>query len=581
MNSYPLIRNRWSNEHLLAVLFFALSLYQLPDWTSSWTSILRYILLVAAALFLDVAINYIRYSKPVCAVSAAVSAAVLYPVVKELPGWAGLLGIAVALIIGKHIWGGTGKNIFNPAVVSMFLLSMIFPMKLSLFEPSYLLLPALALSLPFLAVRAFPGIGLITGMLLAAFLGNNLTAESFIAVGVIYWGCIVITDPATSTDNPAGGVLLGFLAGFIPMYFRPDLFAISFALLAFNGASYILGRYSNRTKGLSLTGIRIKAPVRTKGEMVDLSGEQSFEEGNWKDLSAQSIMERIEGNGVFGMGGAGFPTVNKLEAFIKSGSKEKYMIINGMECDPGLVHDKWLIQNRQAEIGKGIEVLCRIAGFKSIYYIAKEINGLELPKPVVPKQMPDKYPYGAERIFIKRLLGIDIPAASNPAQYGVLVLNVQTVYAVYQAVCCNKRIDTRYITVADLFAGTSRTVRAAMGSRISDIIEKTVGSKGLAFAGGGIMQAHSVSDGETIGKTTNFIAVGMLPKYKESVQCINCGLCRLCCPQGLDVKRITEQLEAGRLLEARSFGLDRCMGCGTCSYVCLAGKNLSGRMQNK
>ena len=584
MNSYPLIRNRWSNEHLLAVLFFAVSLYQLPDWTSSAVSVLPYFLIVAAALFLDAAINYIRYSEPVCAVSSAVTAAVLYPVIKGLPGWAGLLGVAAALIIGKHIWGGTGKNIFNPAVISMFFLSMLFPMGLDLFKPSYLLLPAMLLSLPFIAVRLFPGAGLMTGMLAALFMTNSLDAWSFAAYGAIYWSCTVITDPATATDKPIAGLLLGFAAGFIPMYFSPSLLALSSALLVFNLLSYMVDGYLGRKKGIHLSGIKLKSPLepmKPSVEAIDLTGDKECTEGDWRALEPETILQRIRDNEVFGMGGAGFSTVTKIETAIKSGAKEKYLVINGMECDPGLIHDKWLVHNRQAEIRKGIEVLTRLAGFNKIYYIAKDTGGIDLPKQVEIKLMPDRYPFGAEKLFVKKLLGIDIAYGSNPAQYGVLVLNVQTVFSIYEAVCCNKKADTRFITAAELFTGTARVARVRLGERIDDIAEKTVGDKGITFVGGGIMQAHPALEGEVVERTTNFIAAGMLPRYKESHQCINCGLCRLCCPRGLNVKKIAELLDEGRQLEAQTYNYGGCISCGLCSYVCPAGRNLSGRMAQK
>lgn len=582
MNTYPLIRNRWSNEHLLAVLFFAVSLYQLPDWTASTLSILRYVLFVTAALLLDTAINYIRYKKPVCAVSAAVTAAVLYPVIKDLPGWAGLLGIAVALIAGKHIWGGTGKNLFNPAVTGMLFLSTMLPLRFPIFEPSYMLLPALVLTLPFIAVRAFPGIGCMAGMLSVLYLRGSMELTGIMAYGVIYWSCVVITDPSTATDKPSAGLLLGFLSGFLPMYFKPSIFSLSAALLLFNAASYIIDKYYGRRKGIFLTGVRIKSPIAPLGaymEMLDLTQGQPSTECNPKELNVENILERISRNDVFGMGGAGFPAVSKLETVIGSGAKDKYLIINGMECDPGLIHDKWLMQNHQPEIAKGIEVLINIVGFKKIYFIAKDTQGLSLPEQVEIRQMPDRYPYGAERVFVEKLTGIKIPTSSNPAQYGVLVFNVQTVLAIYEAVCCNKKADERLITVADLFTGTGQVVKVKVGEPISSIIEKTVGNKGMTFVGGGIMQARPALDDEVIGKTTNFIAVGMLPKYKESLQCINCGLCRFCCPMGLNVKRIADLADEGKLIEAKTYDAGKCLSCGTCSYVCPAGKNLSERIR--
>jgi Na+-translocating ferredoxin:NAD+ oxidoreductase RnfC subunit len=155
------------------------------------------------------------------------------------------------------------------------------------------------------------------------------------------------------------------------------------------------------------------------------------------------------------------------------------------------------------------------------------------------------------------------------------------VLSIYEAVCLDKKIDTRFITVADLFTGVSQVAKVKMGERVSDIVEKTVGNKGITFVGGGIMKAHAASDDEVVGKTTNFIAVGMLPKYKESLQCINCGLCKLYCPMGLNVKKIAELVDEGKLLEAQTYNMGRCISCGICSYVCLAGKNLSGRIAPK
>jgi len=584
MNTYPLIRRRLSNEHLLAVLFIVASLYQLPGWVSSAASIAGYLLFVAAALLLDSLINYLRYRKMVCAASAAVTAAVLYPVAKGLPGWAAMLGIAAALIIGKHIWGGTGKNIFNPAVTGMLILGIFFHLRLPIFEPSDMLLPALLLSLPFAYVRLFPGIGFMAGMLSVLALRGGLDYTNIIAYGITFWGCIVITDPATATDRPVAGALAGFLAGFASIYFASSIFAFSAAILLFNAFSFILGSCSRRNSRLFLSGLSIKSPIGAAGratELIDLSEKQPCIGCNPEPSCRESILEQIRRNEVFGMGGGGSSLADKLEAVIKSGAKEKYIIINAMECDPGLLHDKWLMKNRSSEIVKGAEVLWKIAEFSRLYCAIKETESFSLPDPVVMYKLPARYPYGSERILTERLLGISIPENSNPAQYGVLVLNVQTVVSAYEAIYCSEKADTRFITVADLLSGTGRVVKVRLGERVSDVAERTVGSKGTTFVGGGIMQAHPAADGEAVGRTTNFIAVGMPPKYKESTQCINCGLCRRHCPMGLNVRKIAGLVDEGKLLEAQAINSGSCIHCGICSYICPAGRNLSGRLVKK
>ena len=195
--------------------------------------------------------------------------------------------------------------------------------------------------------------------------------------------------------------------------------------------------------------------------------------------------------------------------------------------------------------------------------------------------MPDRYPYGAEKLFVEKLLGISIPENSNPAQYGVLVLNVQTVLSVYEAVCCNEKADTRYITVADMVLGTGQVARVKLGDPVTDIVGKTIRSKGVTFVGGGVMQVHMAADGEAVDRRTNFIAVGMLPKFKESTQCINCGLCKLCCPMELNVRKITDLVDKGKSLEALAYDSSRCISCGICSHVCMAGRNLAVRIPGK
>ena len=54
---------------------------------------------------------------------------ILYPMIlpPTLPFWMAAVGLAVALILGKEVFGGTGKNIFNPAIVGRVFLAVTFP----------------------------------------------------------------------------------------------------------------------------------------------------------------------------------------------------------------------------------------------------------------------------------------------------------------------------------------------------------------------------------------------------------------------------------------------------------------------
>ncbi len=48
-----------------------------------------------------------------------------------LPVWLVMLGVAFAVIFGKHLYGGTGSNVFNPAMVGYAVLIISFPLAMS------------------------------------------------------------------------------------------------------------------------------------------------------------------------------------------------------------------------------------------------------------------------------------------------------------------------------------------------------------------------------------------------------------------------------------------------------------------
>ena len=48
------------------------------------------------------------------------------------PWWIGLLGSLTAIVMGKHLFGGLGQNMFNPAMVARIVLLISFPVQLTL-----------------------------------------------------------------------------------------------------------------------------------------------------------------------------------------------------------------------------------------------------------------------------------------------------------------------------------------------------------------------------------------------------------------------------------------------------------------
>ncbi|MCX8131229.1 MAG: RnfABCDGE type electron transport complex subunit D [Clostridia bacterium] len=582
MKTFPLVRAKWSNEHVMAALFVVLILYLSPLWIDSPKNILSFLAVLLFSLVLDAVINIVRYKKPTCAVSAAVSAAVLQILAPEVPLLGQLFGAAAALLIGKHIWGGTGRNPINPAITGLLLMSLLFDIGIASFKPSYILIPAILLSLPFVRFRPFAAISFMAGMATALLFNQELSISAIISYGIFFWGCVVITDPVTTTMRPLLGAISGLAAGFLPVYFFGTTTALAAGILGVNIVSYALDKFDKTSNDSLYIPFNINKYIsfsENKGHIQDLVREEDPCQDNVVSDSKDTILKRIEANEVFGFGGAAFPVYKKIRTVMDSDAPEKHLIINGVECDPGLIHDKWLLRQYPEEICKGIELVCKCESFASVTLAVKDAKGLLMPEDLKIHRVPGYYPVGAEGLLIKTVLDKTIPHNEIPAKSGILVLNVQTLFYIYEAVCKNKKADSRFLTLADIRNMSRQIVKVRLGTKIRDVAASVYPGSGHAFCGGGLMQSKSVCDEDIVDKSVNFIAVGNFPNYKESVLCSKCGFCVERCPAGLKVNEIAHLVDAGRFKEAKSLHAEKCMGCGSCSFVCLAGKNLSARMK--
>jgi Na+-transporting NADH:ubiquinone oxidoreductase subunit B len=59
---------------------------------------------------------------------------ILFPMTlpPTIPFWMAALGIAVGIILGKEVFGGTGKNIFNPAILGRTFVYISFPNQMTI-----------------------------------------------------------------------------------------------------------------------------------------------------------------------------------------------------------------------------------------------------------------------------------------------------------------------------------------------------------------------------------------------------------------------------------------------------------------
>jgi electron transport complex protein RnfC len=217
---------------------------------------------------------------------------------------------------------------------------------------------------------------------------------------------------------------------------------------------------------------------------------------------------------------------------------------------------------------EAIEAMNKAAG-------AKNVNG----RNIAVRGLQVKYPQGSEKQLIQAITGRKVPSMALPSAVGVVVQNVGTARAVYEAAALNKPLCDKIITIAGKGISRSANLQVKVGTRLRDIVDYLGGLQpGLAkVVMGGPMMGFAVSSLDIpVTKTSSavlFLTEDEIDTRPHS-QCIRCGWCLEACPMGLEPKEIGLYVEAGKGAETEPFGVFDCFECGSCAYVCPAKRPL-------
>jgi electron transport complex protein RnfC len=190
-----------------------------------------------------------------------------------------------------------------------------------------------------------------------------------------------------------------------------------------------------------------------------------------------------------------------------------------------------------------------------------------------------KYPQGSEKQLIQAITGRKVPSMALPSAVGVVVHNVSTTKAVYDAVVLGKPLIEKVITVSGRGINRPANLLVKVGTKVSDIVEFCGGTTpDLArIVLGGPMMGFAVSTLDIpVTKTTSSVLFLTEDEIdtRELSNCIRCGWCLEACPMGLEPKEIGIYVEAGRPEDTAQFGVFDCFECGSCAYVCPAKRPL-------
>ncbi|MEL7437905.1 MAG: electron transport complex subunit RsxC [Pseudomonadota bacterium] len=301
---------------------------------------------------------------------------------------------------------------------------------------------------------------------------------------------------------------------------------------------------------------------------------------DYNQESADALIDVIRLAGISGMGGAGFPTAKKIQSGI---ARTEILIVNAAECEPYITADDKLMQEHADELIQGIEIVehilkpkLTIIGIEDNKPAAiKALEQAAMNKDIVIRVIPTKYPSGGEKQLIKILTNKEVPSGAIPADIGILVQNVGSLYSIKRAVIDGEPVVNRIVTLTGKTFKQPRNVWTLLGTPVQALLDEfgyKADKKLQRLIMGGPMMGFTLPHAQVpITKTANCI---LAPKRREiasdqyEMECIRCSQCAEACPASLLPQQLQWYAKSQEYEKLEELNLKDCIECGACAFVC-------------
>lgn len=314
--------------------------------------------------------------------------------------------------------------------------------------------------------------------------------------------------------------------------------------------------------------------------VIESDGKNTLHESvkpnkGYEELTPDEMIDIIREAGIVGMGGAGFPTCVKF----KPAKPVDTILLNGCECEPMLTADHRVLLEFADDIVYGLKAILKTTGAEKGIIVIEDNkpDAIELLQAKTAEcgnievfTARTKYPQGAEKTLIKRVMGRIVPSGGLPADVGVVVSNISTVKAVSDAIQKGMPLIERVATVTGPKIAKPGNYIVKIGTNVKDMIDYCGGvtDKEALIKMGGPMMGFALSDlNVPMMKGSNGI-IAIEDVQSEPEACIKCGRCVDVCPMELSPLYFAKYADDENWQGMKDMNVMDCVECRCCEFIC-------------
>ncbi len=203
----------------------------------------------------------------------------------------------------------------------------------------------------------------------------------------------------------------------------------------------------------------------------------------------------------------------------------------------------------------------------AIALLQEKVAGLEGIEVVVART---KYPQGAEKMLIKRVLKRQVPSGGLPADVGCVVSNISTTKAISDAIQKGMPLVERVTTVTGEYVKNPGNFVVKIGTDMQELLDYCGGvtNPNATLKAGGPMMGFVITNTHVpVMKGSNGL-IAIDTDTVEEQPCIKCGRCMDVCPMELTPLYFSKLADEENWIGMKERSAMDCIECRSCQYIC-------------